>query len=404
MGKDLKGKELGQGLSQRKDGLYSARVVVNGKRIEKYFKNITEARKYLVTIKYENEHNILQSNNCTVNEWFYKWVNIYKKDTVKDATYKNYVNSFEKHIKSKIGFMLLQEVKQIYCQEILNEMYDKNFAYGTMILVRITMHALFDGAVSEELIYKNPVTKNVKCRQRETEEKRVLTLSEQKEFVKYAEKSIYFNAYQLALNTGLRSGEIGGLRWSDIDYDKKIVFINRTLLFDKNKGGFYFGSPKSKDSKRGVPLTNTVVDLLNSQKILQFKLRGNSNNWNDNELYKDLVFTSINGNPCGHSTFNNNIMRIITNINKDRRTISLLNNENFIEFNPISMHTLRHTFATRCIECGVKPKNLQKILGHSSISVTMDLYVHALDEDNSKEMKKFEENYKTNMWRKNGVI
>ena len=161
MGKDLKGKELGQGLSQRKDGRYSARITVNGKRIEKYFSKISEAKRWLNEISYQKEHGMISISEVSVDKWFWKWIEMYKKDVVCDSTYKNYKSSYENHIKEKIGFMKLKDVRQSDCQEVLNYAYDKGFSYGTMNLVRITMHALFDGAVSDELIIKNPVTPKI---------------------------------------------------------------------------------------------------------------------------------------------------------------------------------------------------------------------------------------------------
>ena len=390
MGKDLKGKELGQGLSQRKDGRYSARVTVNGKRVEKYFSKLRDAKHWLLEAMYEKEHGTMIQSECTVDEWFWKWLEMYKKDVVSDSTYKMYHSTYTHHIKDGIGFMKLKLVRQSDCQQILNSAYDRGLSYGTMNLIRITMHALFDGAISDEILLKNPVTSKVKCKQREVSERRVLTIPEQSEFLKYSQKSMYDNAYRLVLCTGMRSGEIGGLKWMDIDFEQKTLHINRTLLFDKKKGGFYFGTPKSKTSKRDIPLTDTAINILKEQKILQFKLRSKSNHWTEEEQYQDLVFTTINGQPTGHATYNNNIARIVTNINSERRSLAEMNHEDFQEFEPVTMHTLRHTFATRTIEAGMKPNILQKLLGHSSITVTMDLYVHTLQEEKVKEMQKIE--------------
>ncbi len=403
MGKDLKGKELGQGLSQRKDGRYSARITANGKRVEKYFKKISEAKRWFNDALYEKEHGLFAPDKYTVDEWFWKWVDMYKKDVVSDSTYKNYKSVYVHHVKDKIGFMKLKDVRQSDCQNVLNTAYESGLAYGTMNLIRITLHALFDGTVNDEVLLKNPVTQKVKCCQREVEERRVLTSLEQSEFLKYSQNSMYNNAYALVLCTGLRSGEIGGLKWEDVDFEKKMLHVRRTLLYDKSKGGFYFGSPKSRKSKRDVPLTDEAIIILKNQKLFQFKLRGKSSNWNMDPEYDGLAFTSMNGQPTGHLTYIHNIIRIVTNINSDRRTISKLENVPFEEFEPMTMHTLRHTFATRSIESGVKPNVLQKILGHSSITVTMDAYVHTLDEEKVKEMRKIKIDLPKKQWRKNGV-
>ena len=282
--------------------------------------------------------------------------------------------------------MKLTEVKQINCQKILNKMFESGkYSYGTMELTSITLHAIFKAAIESEYIQKNPANNlKIKKRDNDKEERRVLTKEEQRIFKKYAEKSLYYNAYALVLETGLRVGEIGGLKWSDIDFENKCLYVQRTILQDKSKGGFYFGNTKTPLSKRKIPLTNEAIKILNEQKQVQAKLRFKNNKWS--YKWDELVFTTINGNPVGSSTFRNMLVRIVANINKDRELNS--DGENYEVFEHCYMHSLRHTFATRCIENGIQPKVLQKIMGHSTIQVTMDLYVHTTDEQLFSEIDK----------------
>jgi integrase len=390
MGKDLLGKELGKGITQRKDGRFSARYIDNsGQRQELYNLNLKTLRKQYNDAIYEKEHGLYGSGkNITVDSWFDSWIVTYKKNKVRDATYKNYINAYQ-HIKNHIGYMNVNKVRPMHIQNIFNEMYDEGFAYGTINLVKITLHAMFDQCVINGYLVKNP-TNGIKLPQKEVEERRVLTVIEQQEFLHYAEKSMYHNAYSLALLTGLRSGEIGGLRYSDIDYENKVMHIRRTLLFAKEKGGFYFGQPKTKTSVRDIPLKEEAIAILKNQKVEQFKLRAKSKDkWSTNPEYTDLVFTSINGNPTGHATFNLNLIRIATNINNDRKALAKIEDLEPKLFKPISMHVFRHTFTTRAFESGLKPKTIQELLGHSSIQLTMDLYTHLTDDKKREEMEKF---------------
>ena len=105
-------------------------------------------------------------------------------------------------------------------------------------------------------------------RDNDNEERRVLTRQEQKIFKEYAKNTLYNNAYCLVLETGLRAGEVGGLKWSDVDFENGVINVQRTILQDAQKGGFYFGTPKTKKSKRKIPLTNEAVSILNNQKML----------------------------------------------------------------------------------------------------------------------------------------
>lgn len=385
MGKDLKGKELGVGLNQRKDGRYQARFTkYNGQRSEKNFVKITEAREWLNKQRYLDS--ITTTGDMTVDEWYNFWIENYKEGIVKDNTTKNYKQRYEYNIKKEIGSIKLQDVKQLHCQKILNNMFSSGrYSNGTMELTQITLHALFKGAVENDYLQKNPAENlKLKHRDNDSEERRVLTREEQRIFKEYSKNTLYNNAYCLVLETGLRAGEIGGLQWDDIDFDNKVIYVQRTILQDAQKGGFYFGEPKTNKSKRKIPLTNEAVSILNNQRLIQNKLKKRSKNWNND--WDGLVFTTINGNPVGSSTFRSMMIRIVKNINLDRQCNA--ENEVYEEFQHCYMHSLRHTFATRCIENGVQPKTLQKILGHSTLSTTMDLYVHVTDEQIFSEMSK----------------
>lgn len=385
MGKDLNGKELGVGLCQRKDGRYSARFTrKNGSRVEKNFQKITEARDWLCEQKYLE--NSIDTGDMTVDTWYNYWIANFKEGIVADNTTKNYNTRYKNNIKKEIGNLKLYDVKQLHCQRILNDMYDSGkYSYGTMELTQITLHAILKGAIENNYLSKNPA-ENLKLKKRESEEeeRRVMTREEQKVFKEYAKNTMYYNAYALVLETGLRVGEIGGLQWEDIDFENNVLYVRRTLLQDAKKGGFYFGTPKTKLSKRKVPLTNEAVTLLNNQMLLQKKLKSKSKNWHNE--WNGIVFTTNNGNPVGASTFRTMMMRIVNNINDDRKANS--GDNKYEAFKHVFMHSLRHTFATRCIENGVQPKALQMILGHSTLSITMDLYVHVTDEQSFLEMEK----------------
>ncbi|MBQ6996306.1 MAG: tyrosine-type recombinase/integrase [Lachnospiraceae bacterium] len=388
MGKDLKGKELGKGLSQHKNGLYTARFMLNGYKQQKYFEKLIEAKRWLKHVRAEAESHGNQYNNITVDEWFQRWIDDSKLGIVADNTYRHYKNRYRMNIKPILGKKRLLDVKSDMCQKVLNEMYENEYSYGSMNQTRITMHALFDGAVEAEYITKNPVTKSVKCKVKDVNERRVLSEEETQVFIKYAKRTMYFNAFMLVLHTGIRSGEVSALQWKHVNFDKKELYVRHTMLYDKNKGGFYMGKPKSKQSYRTVPLNDSAIQYLKNQKIEQMKYKERSKAWCEDENFQDLVFTTINGFPLGHSSYQISINRIVTNINNDRRTESKVTGENYIEFAPMYMHALRHTFATRCIERGMKPKVLQALMGHSSISITMDIYVHSSDEMKHEEIKK----------------
>lgn len=114
-----------------------------------------------------------------------------------------------------------------------------------------------------------------------------------------------------------------------------------------------------------------------------------SSQWNDENCFKELVFTSKNGRPNGDAIYNNAIKSILRCINRDRTENAKLEGKEPVLMESFSMHTLRHSYATRCFESGMKPKIVQEILGHSTLGVTSDIYMHTTSSHLHEEMKKF---------------
>lgn len=150
MGKDLKGKELGVGICQRKDGLYTARFISKrtGKSVQRYFPKLQECRKWYADAKFEDEHGgINASGDMTVTAWFdYRIENI-KGDSIRPNTIRNYKERFEHNIKKCIGNMVLSEVKPMHCQNVLNQMKD-DYKSSTIYQTRITLYCMFSDAVA----------------------------------------------------------------------------------------------------------------------------------------------------------------------------------------------------------------------------------------------------------------
>lgn len=201
MGKDLKGRELGVGITQRKDGLYTARYTDRkGKRRQKYFKKLQECRNWRADMQFNKEHGDIETcSDMSVETWFYYWITEIKGGNIRQNTVKNYTERFEKNIKDYIGNMVLADVKPLHCQNVLNKMSEK-YRNSSIELTRITMYGMFESAVENELIIRNPVTKAVKCSSRKkTKNKRVLTSDEQKILLEAAQGTDNYNQYAFLL-------------------------------------------------------------------------------------------------------------------------------------------------------------------------------------------------------------
>lgn len=373
MGKDLKGKELGVGISQRKDGLYTARFTdSHGKRKQQYFHKLQECRKWIADAQFADEHSSANAlGDMTVEAWFEYWLNNIKGNNIRASTQRLLKQKFDIHIKPYIGHMLLSEIKPLNCQNVLNQMTE-NYRISYIKGIRACMHNFFEDALENELILRNPVTKAVKRDGLEIKEKRVLTLEEQRVFLEAAQNSSFYNQYAFVLQTGIRSGELTGLKWSDVDFDKKTMRIQRTATYVTPGARWEFGKPKSKSSERNIPLTNEAIRILAYQKDLQKQRNIVSME------FPDLIFSTRNGKPVSTTGYDLAIESLCKKIGIKK----------------FSMHALRHTFATRCIEAGMKPKTLQSILGHSDIGITMNLYVHVTEEERDREMHLIEEGLK----------
>lgn len=366
MGKDLRGKELGVGINQQKNGLYSARFVDKyGKRRQKRFKKLQECRQWIADSSYIDEHsNLAQANDMIVDAWFEYFIGI-KKKTVRPNTVRNYTERYEANIKPVIGKMLIADVKPLHCQKIFLDMAEDGYRTSTLYQTRIALYTMFELAKENDVLRYNPCKKSVKSDMgKPSEKKEALTIEVQKRFLEGAIGQSYENQYRFLLQTGLRTGELVGLKWEHVDFENRVLSIEQSMEYRYKVGEWRIGEPKSKSGYRKIPLTEEAIRILKAQKVKNKEIREIPEEWSE------YIFLSRKGEPVKNSTYDTALFKICDKVGIKR----------------FSMHVLRHTFATRCIEAGMKPKTLQKILGHSSIQITMDLYVHVTEEEKQKEI------------------
>ena len=390
MGKDLKGRELGEFLSQRKNGAYMARFTDRfGKRRCYYSMDLKEVKAWLNQELYEDKNKLNISNDSiTLNEWFEKWITTHKYNTICLNTKRHYMHVFKKHISPALGSHKLCDINQLMIKELINTLDKNGYQAETQSKVKIMLVDMFDKAMIDEFAKKNPA-RGVKINKKECDENhiRVLSNEEQQMFFDCCKGTFYDNLFTVAVNTGLRPGELCALKWEDIDFDNNEVSVTKTLLYQKLEGDeqktFHFDPPKTKQSKRKVPLNKTAIIALKKQKLQTEVVKSKSPKFSEvPEEFKDLLFTTKYGTPINAVVYNEAIKRIIEEINLVKDPLE--------EFEMFSAHCFRHTFATRCFESGVQPKTVQTYLGHASLKMTMDLYTHVLDNKKKEEMDKFE--------------
>lgn len=390
MGKNLKGKECGKGICQRKDGWYYARYVDKaGKRHEKYFKTLPEAKNWVDDSKYIERHeDVFVADDTTVNEWFEFWIENIVGDLAPN-TIRNYRERYKQNIQPVIGNMLINNVKPMHCKKVLIRM-DEDYAGATIRQAYITMGTMFKAAKMNDIIAKHPMdgvryTKPVRA----VNDIKFLTRKDQVTFLETAKKSHNYNQYALILETGLRTGEMIGLTWDAVDFEKRTITINKTLEYRHKQGYWRAGPPKTQSSYRTIPLTDCAYNILKSiwdnrenqkkspllSQVLEYVDR--KTGMTAKLVMNDLVFINWRtGEPTKNSSYDTHLYKLCDEAGITR----------------FCMHVLRHTYATRAMESHMEPKILQELLGHSSIKTTMDRYVHVTTDSMEEAIKQFEKN------------
>ncbi len=373
MGKSLKGKELGKGISQRKDGLYQARFINRfGKRQTVYAKTMHEITKKLRDEQYEDERQLnVVDSNVTLDEWFDLWMDTCKKNC-RDTTKHTYTIQYNR-LREKLGWRKLTNLNLVIIQNAFNDLKtDASRRDCKAVLVD-----MLNRAVESDLLNKNvALSVNTKINHAEKEEKRVLTEDEIKLLLDASKDGQLYPLFVVALHTGMRISEIIGLTWDCVDFRNGMIHVTKILCYLPNNGDaiYEFHPPKTKAGKRNIPMSKLVKETLLNQKKWHDRV---SSRFAPRQGLENLVFTSKTNKPLHNTNIRESIDYLVDKINKQHPDV---------EFKRFTPHCLRHTFATNCIAKGMNPKTLQKLLGHNSLQMTMDLYCHVLDETLKEEM------------------
>ncbi len=371
MAKDKNGKELPKGIVLRSDGTYMGRFSYHGERKSIYGKDLKEVKQKLEDLRYELKHGTYAKvQNLSLNSWFDTWLDSYKKNTLKTGTYTIYKNQYNYYIRKRLGRKMMVDIRPEHIIKLYNELVEKEFATGSIKLISALLNGCFKQAERNGIIPKNPVSLVPVPKGKSKKDRVVFTVKQQELFLDYSRNSYLHDFFTLALMTGMRNGELRGLQWNDVDFKKRIIHVNHTLIYTKEKG-YFLDDPKTKSSKRDIPMIDKCYDLLKqlhkeSQELTIINLNG-----------KKFVFSLCDGGVITKDRVTIELNKILKDMRNDK-----------INVDHITCHCFRHTFATRAIEQGMPPQVLKTILGHSNLSMTMDLYSHVLSDTKHEEMKK----------------
>ena len=413
-GENTKDRKLPKGITRCSDGRYQARYTSGGHRYSLYGRDVEELAERLAQAKKQAEEKkkaeeqyleMLQlrererpSCGLTLNQWYEFWLNEYKCTTVKQGTVDSYRCMYEYYIRDTLGDKMLAEIRSDELQRFFNDMNRSGYSKSTLSLTSVVIGSMFRQAVKNDLISRNPVDACILPRgRRKVTERQALSERQQERLLEAAHGNPAEGILRLALGTGMRIGEITGLQWSDINWKKNELYVRTTLKQHREKRNFYLDLPKTGSSARTIPLLPEMVRVLKEE---QNKRKADKKEsgvmWRPLPGMEQLVFLQKDGTPVSGQLVRQQLGRLVDEMNGNyssavKRKIENKADRAMTEPMPhLTPHVLRHTFATRAIERGIPPKVVQELLGHSSITMTLDLYTHVLPQTKAEEMKKLD--------------
>jgi integrase len=347
-------------ITRRKDGLYMARYTVQTatgtKRKTLYGKNREDVAEKLVdALSNRNQGLVFDAGSQTVGEYMEQWLQTSARGSVRESTYESYRNQVRRYVVPAIGGVKLKRLSAMQIQGMYRAMLDRGLSPRTVQYTHAVLHRALRQAVRWGLVPRN-VSEDVDRPRLRPEEIRPLNRHQARHLLNTAgESGDRFEAlYVLALHTGMRPGELLGLKWEDVNFDEGGLQLNRALA------GKNLTAPKTKRSRRRIDLSTASIAALKAHRKRQLEERmQKAGLWRDH----GLVFPSTVGTPL----FHRNVVRAFKDLLKRAELPQ-----------STRLYDLRHTCATLLLGSNVHPKYVQELLGHASIALTLDTYSHVL--------------------------
>lgn len=369
---DPKGRKLPKGMSYRRNRYCVKIKDRTGNRPERWFETYNEANTYLIEVQHQKNKGITPANDkMTVNALFEQFCETFSANC-RPGTLASYKKRYNVSIQPCIGNMKVIGVKYSDCQGVLNRMHTEGYGKGkkyarkTIENVAVVLSKMFQFAVRDDLLVKSPAESlNIPRDAKESEETPYLETQDIHRFLDTVSHLSVYPQLVLLLETGLRVAELAGLKWSDVDFDKNVLKVERNLNYINYQ--WCFGPPKSRNGKRIVPLTDQARKILKDQREKDLALPAAPG-------FEDIIFRSRTGKPVHYTTYNNILREICARP------------ENNLP--KLSVHGLRHTFTTAMRLHGMDPLTLDKITGHTARNITDSVYVHITPEIMQNEMRR----------------
>ncbi|MFR5766171.1 MAG: tyrosine-type recombinase/integrase [Clostridia bacterium] len=298
----------------------------------------------------------------------------FNSNRIKEGQYTRITKTIEKIENSSLGKLNVKDISNDDIQKFLND--NKNYSNSYIKKLYEQLNQAFNFAMKNKYILQNPMDDVIKPKStKEDKEVRALTIEEQQSLSNYLlnctiNEETYKNVFLIQMYLGLRIGETLALNINDIDIEKQIINVNKTLTLGKDNEVIMGDTTKTYASKRTVPIPDFLIPSIKEQLDVA-------------KENKDNMLFLYNDHYISHSVANSRLKRIL------KSTLGM-------EVKDISTHSLRHTFATRCIEAGMSAVVLQRLIGHTDISITLNTYTSVFNRFKESELEKVMEYYKTN--------
>ena len=366
MGKDIYGRELGKGITQRQDGRYQARFVNRfGKRQCVYALSLSELDEKFSTAKALNAKKANLKDGIKIELLFDAWMA--SRTGIKSTTRARYINIYNSVLAELIGQKDVSTLTYAMVVCILNSCK----SYSTKKTVKTILSGIFKTGIVMDYCNKDYAALIEIPSAEQQVDKIALTDDQISLFLKAAKCSRWEQLYIIGFETGMRISELAGLTWDCVDFENNTITINKQIVYylgEEHKYIFEELAPKSKSGIRVIPMTSRCKDAF---------LRWQKKHVSSPE-FPDLVFVTNRNNPISAKNIADCMDRVCNKI---------------MDFPHISPHTLRHTFATNCVNKGMRPELLKLILGHADISITLNIYYHTSTNNNTEILECMENLY-----------
>lgn len=388
--KDKRGYVLKTGECQRSDGRYSYSYTDDiGERHVVYAKDLAELRKKERKIIRDREDGIdaHAPEKITLNQLYDKYLG--QKYDLKPTTKANYKYMYDHFVRPKFGKKKIANIKYTDVKKFYYDLIqDKTLKANTLDNVHTQLHPAFQMAVRDGLLRVNP-TDGVMAEIKKSHiwdrpQRHALTIPQQKAFTEYMKDNREYHGWvpiiMILLGTGMRIGECLGLRWDDLDFEKRIISVNHNITerpYEDGSCAKHIQNPKTRAGERTIPMIDEVFEAFLQEYEMQ-KCMGYRSETIDG--YTNFVFLTTGGSVISASSVNRAIHGIAESYNKEETKKAKLEKREAVLLPSFSAHNLRHTFCTRLCENESNLKVIQSVMGHADITTTMDIYAEATNE------------------------